>query len=211
MGDFDPSRREFMGYIFAGGVLVAAAPLAYTLGPPAVAARQAGDALRATPASSLGPFYKRGAPARSSLREPGYGGPVLGVSGVLRETSGKPAPGTVLDLFHADPSGAYDMEGFRYRAQVTAGDDGAYAFETAPPGAYGGRPQHIHFVIRARGGTSLVTQLYFADDPFFGGDPTSTYRRDSLITDAALIRPVERAGAGSVRASVVFDITLPAT
>jgi protocatechuate 3,4-dioxygenase beta subunit len=38
--------------------------------------------------------------------------------------------------------------------------DGSYRFVTDIPGAYPGRPPHIHFKAKAPGFRSLTTQLY---------------------------------------------------
>jgi protocatechuate 3,4-dioxygenase beta subunit len=63
--------------------------------------------------------------------------------------------------------------------------------------------------VSAPGHTTLVTQLYFATDPVFAGDPDKNYTRDPLVESRELVRPVtlvEQADSG--RAEVIFEICL---
>jgi hypothetical protein len=54
-----------------------------------------------------------------------------------------------------------------------------------------------------------VTQLYFATDPVFEGDPAKNFGRDPLITTRELVRPVMLAGdPGDVHAVVTLDLVL---
>ena len=72
-----------------------------------------------TPADIEGPFYKTGAPARSSLIELGSKAEKLVLTGQVLSADCKPLAGVTLDLWHADASGAYDNAGYRYRGIVT--------------------------------------------------------------------------------------------
>jgi protocatechuate 3,4-dioxygenase beta subunit len=200
------SRRRFIYLLLGGGLLAAGYPLINALSQSGE--RRSGQAFSPTHSNSLGPFYKKGAPRKEKLNEPGDAGTPLLVTGRVINTDGQGLAGASLEVFHADNSGHYDMEGFRFRGQVAADSDGDYKFETIVPGGYGGRPQHIHYVINAPGHRPLITQLYFADDPFFGGDPDKNYSRDSLV-DRELIRPVTFVRQDkSKEAAVVFDICL---
>jgi len=63
--------------------------------------------------------------------------------------------------------------------------------------------------VTAPGHKSLVTQLYFATDPAFEGDPDRNYRKDPLLQSGELIRPVRvHPIPGSIRAAVDFEIVL---
>lgn len=105
-----------------------------------------------TAADALGPFYKPGAPQRSSVGK-GY---VL--QGVVRSADGcRPLPGAVIELWLAGPDGRYDDE---YRATLIADDSGRYQFESHVPVPYSGRPPHIHLRVTAAGYQRLVTQHY---------------------------------------------------
>jgi protocatechuate 3,4-dioxygenase beta subunit len=78
------------------------------------------------------------------------------------------------------------------------------------PGHYPERVcQHVHYLVTAPGHRPLVSQLYFATDPVFEGDPVKNFGRDPLITTAELVRPVMLAGdPADVRAVVTFDLVL---
>ena len=46
------------------------------------------------------------------------------------------------------------------------------------PGHYADRPaQHIHYLIAAPGHKTLITQAYFATDPFFEGNPEKNWKK----------------------------------
>ena len=126
------------------------------------------------------------------------------------DTRGEVVPGVTIDIWHADHYGHYDVEGFRYRTKLALETSPEYAIETVMPGHYPDRPaQHIHYVISAPGHKPLVTQLYFATDPVFEGDPGKNFTRDPLIMTPELVRPVMLAGdPGDVRAVVTLDLVL---
>jgi len=192
------SRRELVEGGVAIGVALLAAP-----------ARAANPTLELTPENELGPFYKRGAPATTNLVVPGDPGLPLAVSGKVLDVTGKPLAGAILEVWHTDTRGVYDLEGYRYRARVTAANDGTYRFLTLMPGHYPERvAQHIHYRVSAPGRKVLVTQLYFATDPAFAGDPDHNYKKDPVLEDRRLIRPVTLGESGGPQAAVVFDTVL---
>src|SRR5262249_14949214 len=122
----------------------------------------------ATPTSDLGPFYRKHAPSKSTMRIAGDSGFPLNVRGRVFDTAGKSIAGARVEIWRADHAGLYDLSGFRYRAQLVTGDDGSYGFESIMPGHYPDRVcQHVHYIVRAPGSKPLVTQLYFATDPAF--------------------------------------------
>lgn len=114
-----------------------------------------------TPGDMEGPFYKPGAPARSSLAEPGVKADKLVLTGRVLTRDCKPVPGALLDFWHADEKGDYDNEGYRYRGKVTTDAEGRYRLETILPAIYPGRPRHIHVKAQAPGAKALTTQIYF--------------------------------------------------
>jgi protocatechuate 3,4-dioxygenase beta subunit len=71
----------------------------------------------------------------------------------------------LVDLWHADESGAYDNTGFRYRGHQFTDAAGRYRFETIVPALYPGRARHYHVKVQAKGGRLLTTQLYFPGEP----------------------------------------------
>jgi len=118
----------------------------------AAAGASAQGALRPTPSDALGPFYKPGAPVRSSVGQ-GY----LLAGRVLSSRDGSVLPGAVLELWLAGPDGDYTDE---YRATVIADAAGRYRFTSHLPVPYAGRPPHLHLRVSASGHDTLVTQHY---------------------------------------------------
>ena len=193
------TRRELVEAGLSLGVAALAAPALGASPAP----------LPLTPENELGPFYKRGAPTATNLVVSGEAGLPLVVSGKVLDPGGKPLSGAILEVWHADGRGIYDLAGYRYRASVVAGADGSYRFLTLMPGHYPERvAQHIHYRVSAPGRKVLVTQLYFATDPAFAGDPDHNYTRDPILEDRRLIRPVTLEDSGGTRAAVVFDTVL---
>jgi protocatechuate 3,4-dioxygenase beta subunit len=164
----------------------------------------------ATPAAELGPFYKRGAPSTATLRAPNDPGLPLTVAGVVYNTRGDILPGAKLEIWQTDHTGHYDLQGYRYRTLLLADAAGKYDFSSVMPGHYPARVcQHIHYAVTARGHKPMVTQLYFASDPVFEGDPDKNYTKDPLITSRELVRPVMLKGdPQAMLASVNFEVVL---
>jgi hydroxyquinol 1,2-dioxygenase len=138
----------------------------------------------ATPATVLGPFHIEGSP------ELGYGadmsegvpGTPLYVSGTVRDLDGKPIGGAVLDVWQADPEGAYEaqleVDEARLRAKYASRADGTYCVRTVGPKGYAipmdgpvgdligrtaishFRPAHVHFLLTAPGHQPLITHLF---------------------------------------------------
>jgi protocatechuate 3,4-dioxygenase beta subunit len=129
-----------------------------------------------------GPFYKAGAPTRSILIEPGIKGTPLTITGRVLDTQGRPLRGALLDIWHADASGAYDNQGYHLRGRLHTDDDGRYTLRTIKPSASGSptekRPAHVHVKASFERGPILTTQLYFKGDPWNRQDPAV---RPSLI------------------------------
>jgi len=202
------TRREMLEQCIVRGWLVAGVPMAAT---QLLAFWQEGEkkALKPTPSEVLGPFFKKDAPNNSTMRKPGDAGFPLRVSGKVYNTRGDVVEGARVDLWQADHAGKYDVVGFRYRAKLVVPAGGDYAVETIMPGHYDDRPaQHIHYLITAPGHKTLVTQVYFATDPFFEGDPDKNYRKRGIAENRELVRPVTLYETGTPRAAVNFDIVL---
>ena len=158
----------------------------------------------------LGPFYKKRAPETATLRAPGDPGMPLSVSGQILDTRGEKLPNVVLEVWQTDHLGHYDLDGYRYRAKLPADNSGNYKFESVMPGHYPDRVcQHIHYLVTAPGHKPLVTQLYFATDPVFEGDPDKNFNRDPLIHNRELVRPVMLVGdPKDIHAAVNFELCL---
>jgi protocatechuate 3,4-dioxygenase beta subunit len=115
-----------------------------------------------------------------------------------------------VEIWQANHGGLYDLEGYRYRAAIAPPASGAYAFESVMPGHYPARvARHVHYFVTAPGHKPLSTQLYFATDEVFEGNPDTNFKKDPLITSRTLVRPVKMSGtrAASI-ASVEFELVM---
>lgn len=202
------TRRELLERCAAFGALAMATSL-----PLSALATEWDDAEKKrqpTPFCELGPFYKREAPSTSMLRAPNDPGMPLALSGVVFDTRGDVVPDAKVEIWQTDYFGHYDNEGYRYRAVLTPGPKGSYSIESVMPGHYPDRVcQHVHYLTTAPGHKPLITQLYFATDPVFEGDPDKNFTRDPLITSRELVRPVVIKGdPKQVMAAVNFDLVM---
>ncbi len=118
-----------------------------------------------------GPFYTENPPLieNSQLSADDEEGVKLTISGrVMTLNCAEFIEGAVIDIWHADDSGAYDNEGFNLRGKVISNSEGFFLFETIKPGKYLNgnlyRPSHIHFKITPPNSPTLTTQLYFQGD-----------------------------------------------
>ena len=204
-----PTRRQILESCIGRGLLIASVPMTSS---SLLAMWQQGEKMAAKPTSTdvLGPFFKKGAPNESKLHAPGDPGFPLRVAGKVVNTRGEKVVGARVEIWHADHVGLYDLQGFRYRTKLLIEEKGEYSVDTIMPGHYDDRPaQHIHYLISAPGHRTLVTQIYFATDPWFEGDPDKNFNKRGLVSSRELVRPVtlfEQPGAP--RATVGFDICL---
>jgi protocatechuate 3,4-dioxygenase beta subunit len=206
------TRRQILEQCIGRGLLVGGVAMS---APNLLAFWQKTEEPRkATPPNDMGPFYKKGTPEVSdsaAMRAPGDPGLPLRVSGRILNTRGDVVPEARIQLWQADHFGKYDLMGYRYRARLAVSREAAYQFETVFPGHYPDRvAQHIHYLITAPGHKTLVTQLYFATDPVFLGDPDKYYSKDPLVQTRELIRPVtvlEQADTPA-HAEVIFEVCL---
>ncbi len=105
-----------------------------------------------TPADADGPFYRPGAPVRSSI-----GTDYLLMGEVKSALDCAPIGGAQIEIWMAGPAGVY---GDSWRATTFARQDGRYHFSSHFPGNYGSRPPHIHLIVNAPGFHELITQHY---------------------------------------------------
>jgi protocatechuate 3,4-dioxygenase beta subunit len=166
-----------------------------------LAAREAAAACRPTQPDQLGPFYVPDQPFQDDLC-PSATGERLTISGrVLGMPDCRPLPGALVEVWQTDAKGEYTLvtgakpdPGCLLRARLKSDGEGRYSFRTITPGVYPGRPAHIHYRVSAPGYRTLVTQLYFKNDPHLR-------RPTSLAIDLAR-------GAGGH--SGIFDLVLAA-
>jgi protocatechuate 3,4-dioxygenase beta subunit len=163
-----------------------------------------------TPWNELGPFYKKRAPQTASLRAPGDPGLPLSVGGQVFDVRGEIVPGAKIEVWQTDHLGHYDLDGYRYRATLISDAGGKYSFDSVIPGHYPDRVcQHIHYLVTAPEHKPITTQLYFATDPVFEGNPDRNYNRDPLLQSRELVRPVVlRGDPKNVFADVNFELVM---
>lgn len=164
-----------------------------------------------------GPFFREGAPFRGKVTPPLEPGVVMLITGrVWAHDTGKPLTNVVIDIWQANEKGRYDnddrrnppaADSFTNRARIMTDEQGRYEYETIHPGAYrigpeNWRPPHVHYMVRAEGYRTLVTQLYFKGDP---------HQKTDQFIKSSLIIPLDRQERDGVTwESGTFDIVLAA-
>ena len=151
--------------------------------------------LAATISNAEGPYYKSGAPERTSLIEPDMAGTPLILTGQILTPACQPLAGALLDFWQTDAQGEYDNVGYTLRGKQVSDAQGWYRLETITPAQYPGRPPHIHVKVTTLDGSKLTTQIYFEDQP--GNDS------DGLI-QPSLIVPLTTLAEGSQTATFNF-------
>ncbi len=201
------SRRDVMRQSLAAGLLVV--PAGWGEAEVLHAWLNAQAERKPTAHVEMGPFYKKRAPLTTKLRSAGDPGLPLTISGRVITVHGESVPGPKIEVWQANHGGLYDLEGYRYRACLTP-PAGAYAFDSIMPGHYPARvARHVHYFVTAQGYKPLSTQLYFATDEVFEGNPDTNYSKDPLITSRTLVRPVTLSGRpDAATASVEFELVL---
>ncbi len=150
----------------------------------------------ATSADIEGPYYRAGVPVRANLNLYGDTGDPLTLEGRVTDDACRPIANAVVEIWHANPSGAYDTnsQDKRYYGQVATDAAGAYAFQTLMPGRYLNgptyRPAHIHMKVFVGTTERLTTQIYFDGDPFSASDPFFAAQRSVPVEDGTAIFPV---------------------
>lgn len=106
-------------------------------------------------------------------------------------------PDTLIDIWHADDSGAYDNSGFNLRGYTRTNAQGFYMFETILPGKYLNagqfRPSHIHFKITPPNFPELTTQLYFEGDTSIPADSAASVTSGEYDARHRIIPLIENA------------------
>jgi protocatechuate 3,4-dioxygenase beta subunit len=179
------SRRRFLH-----AVAIAAAPVAFVARVQKLLGRSSemveleptpavGEQLEATPQETAGPFFLPNSPLKADFRESGLTGIPCRVSGFVLDRRGKPISGALLDFWHADGDGQYDLQAFRCRGHQFSDASGHYELETVVPGLYPGRTRHYHVRLQAAHSPSICTQLYFPGEARNASD--SLFRPDLLL------------------------------
>ena len=181
----------------------------------------------ATETTVLGPFYVADAPevlAGANIGNPGDG-PTMLIEGRVLDTAGEPIKGAIVDVWHADADGYYDVQkdakSYSGRGRVKTDALGNFWLWGTVPAAYPipadgpvgemlglqgrhpYRPAHVHFMIAAEGCETLVTHLFLASSDYLDSDVVFGVK-DSLI------EPVVEVGPGKTPYGAEVEITVPA-
>ncbi|MFA5494979.1 MAG: intradiol ring-cleavage dioxygenase [Porticoccaceae bacterium] len=167
---------------------------------------------RVTETTVFGPFYvpppefSNGDDIRGNLE-----GTPLYICGTVRSPSGAPIADAVVDVWHSDEAGFYDVQqldktgGLAARGRFRTGPDGSFQLWTVKPspypiptdgpvgdmlraqGRHPYRPEHVHFMIQAPGYQKLVTHVFASGDQYLGSDAVFGVK-SSLIREFVLHR-----------------------
>lgn len=183
-----------------------------------------------------GPLYIAGAPllkGEARLDDGTDDGEVLLMEGQVRDVTGQPIPGAIVDVWHANTMGNYSHFGpvqspYNLRRRIETDMEGRYRLRSimpsgyaCPPGSqtenlliamgrHGQRPAHVHFFVSAPNHRKLTTQInidgekYLHDDFAFG-------TREELIPQVERVvdsREIHRVGLDKPFARIRFDFTL---
>jgi protocatechuate 3,4-dioxygenase beta subunit len=158
--------------------------------------------LKATPAQVQGPYFLANSPWRTNLIPTGMKGQPITITGKVLATDGTELKNATIHVWLADPQGVYDNQdkdgnplNIPVAKQTLRGriktDAKGYSFSILRPGNYeiedgAMRPAHIHIKVEARGYNTLITQLYFTDDPWNEKDlPGPNFFQPELLVPLA--------------------------
>lgn len=160
----------------------------------------------ATSSSVLGPFHISNPPelAPGGDLRGDFEGQLVLVQGQVRDTAGQPIEGAALDIWQTAPNGLYSSQDpaqdlYSFHGLLRSDADGRYAFTTVRPvsytvpadgpvgdilraaGRHPWRPSHLHFIVKAEGFQSLVTEVFPTDDPYLDEDTVFGVREDLVM------------------------------
>ena len=165
----------------------------------------------------------------NDLTRDGPVGERITVSGRLLDSSGRPIPDQLVEIWQANAAGRYRHRADRWPAPLDPGfqgggrtvtdSQGRYGFVTIKPGPYpwdnhrnAWRPAHIHFSVMGRTfDERLVTQMYFPGDPLFAYDPIFNSVRDPKLRELMVSRFDLDASQDNWALAYEFDIVVDAT
>ena len=197
----------------------------------------AGIEAGSTPRTIEGPLYVAGAPVtigEARLDDDNDAGEILFMDGQVTDTSGKPVPGAIVEVWHADTKGNYSFfdksqSAFNLRRTIKTDTQGRYRFRSIMPSGYGcppdgptqqlldrlgrhgQRPAHIHFMVSADGYRQLTTQINIDGDAYLHDD-FAFATRDGLIPAVTHHRDpsaLRDRGVDRPFATITFDFALP--
>jgi protocatechuate 3,4-dioxygenase beta subunit len=184
---FTQSRRRLVGVIASTPLLAIGGNLHAAARGSIAPTPECRDDDEPTPRQTEGPYFRSESPQRQRLREPGMGGRLLTMSGIVLSTACVPIAGAKLDFWQCDHHGDYDNRGFVLRGHQFTDAEGRYLLETIEPALYPGRTRHIHVKVQAPHQRVLTTQLYFPGE--------SRNQRDRIF-DSRLLMDIAQEPSG---------------
>ena len=116
-----------------------------------------------TPSQTVGPYFAIGLPWPDGPEVVPDGD--VWIRGVVLDGEREPIPDALIETWQADPSGRYEVEGFRGFGRCPTDANGAWAIRTVRPGAVGDQAPHVAVSVFARGLLDrVVTRVYFPED-----------------------------------------------
>ena len=166
-----------------------------------------------TESTVFGPFFTTGSPefvngddiSGSAVGQPCY------FRGTVTDESGAAISGALLEVWHSDEDGNYDvqyadLEAPQGRGHLHSDEEGRYWFWSILPEPYPipedgpvgqllhaaqrspWRPAHVHFMISAPGYATLVTHVFREGDSYLGIDAVFG-EKDGLVQEFVLHQP----------------------
>ena len=191
-----------------------------------------------TPRAIEGPLYIAGAPlskfeTRLDVAGEAPRGETMVMEGRVLDVHGKPVPGAIVDVWHANEFGRYshfdpDQAEYALRRRIETDDKGRYRFRSfIPPGyaippnsptsqifsalgRHGNRPAHIHFLVAGPGKRTLTTQVNIPGDTFIDDDFAFATRDGLILTLERNTPPAgyESLGVAAPFTHVRFDFVM---
>jgi hydroxyquinol 1,2-dioxygenase len=181
----------------------------------------------ATETTVLGPFHVDHAPdvqPGAVISQPQDGPPLL-IEGSVKDGAGLPIGGALVDIWHADDAGLYDVQKDPHilssRGRVHTDAHGNFHVIGAVPAPYPipndgtvgdmlaaqqrhpFRPAHVHFIISAPGMQTLVTHLFLHDSDYLESDVVFGVKE-------SLIERLQPAAAGPTPYGAMLESPMPA-
>ncbi|MEV6955558.1 intradiol ring-cleavage dioxygenase [Streptomyces sp. NPDC051183] len=131
-----------------------------------------------TPKTGDGPYYTPKSQIRSDVVEDREGVPLRLDLSVVKVSQGcKPMAKVAVDVWQADASGIYSLNGATYlRGTQTTDENGRVVFRTIVPGWYAHIAPHVHFKVRPDGRGEVASQLFLPEEllrTVYAGEPYS--------------------------------------
>ncbi|MGL4234746.1 dioxygenase family protein [Tabrizicola sp.] len=164
-------RRALLSGFLATPLVPLAGAIAFGQEAPVLPlTRACMDGDEPTLSRGAGPFYRPDSPLKHDLYLDAPQAPRITIAGYVFDDRCRPQQQSLVEIWHADDTGEYDQQGFRFRGHQFADAEGRWWFNTVVPALYPGRTLHFHFRVQRPGGEVLTTQLFFPGEPANAND-----------------------------------------